>query len=135
MLAGRRLSLMPCSKRARIGGVGYTRLNATTEASFINTYITSVCKYHKLEETNRCIASLVVPPIDEQEKIMHVIREVYEKVNVDDILGGLLCLLAKHDFEGFNELLNSYVELQMMTSNVSTMVLDALPVLTNIKTA
>lgn len=105
----------------------------SVDPTFITTYITSVCKSsHNIAEANRCMASLYVPPIEDQWKIMKTLRAASQFVDINPILGPCMNLLVHHEHQKFEDLINAYIEYEAQIEVIKHMVADAMPITGNI---
>lgn len=125
----------------RGGRVGQCRVVSGVESSamvdptFINMYIGSVCKAESLGEFNRCVAGLVVPPIDEQWKVMDILRKTSEVTDITGILGPCMNLLVHKRYEEYTDLVNMFIQYHAQLDAIKDMVNDAMPIVGNIMDA
>ena len=97
------------------------------DPTFVHTYVAALCKGLDPLEANRCVASIVVPPIEDQELVMDALRRTFSIVDVRPILGPCMHLLAQGKMEEYNELVGAYVELVSVLEHVQRLVEAAVP--------
>lgn len=115
--------------RCRCGDVGGT---GSVDPAFLSTYIASICGKMEGPILQNCMASLYVPPLEEQFKIMDVLRNVSEMVDITPIMGSLMNLLVHGKNDEFRELLAAFLEHQTHIEKIKSMVEDAMPIIVDI---
>lgn len=100
---------------------------------FISLYIDHVCgDTHAYSEFNRCISNLVVPPLNEQYKIIEILRQTNNIINISDIMGPCMNLLIKQQYEQFEELVNAHIAYNIALENMQALIKASTPIFANI---
>jgi len=105
---------------------------SSVDPAFMMTYIGSVCGQFEGPLLQNCMASLYVPPLEEQFRIMDVLRNVSEIVDVTPIMGSLMNLLVHGKDNEFKELVAAFVENQIQIEKIKSLVEDAMPIIVDI---
>jgi hypothetical protein len=111
-------------------GQNIAEIQNKVDPTFLHVYLNSVCRsFGDPASIKACFKSLIIPPFEEQMKIMDNLRKLNATVDISEIQGPLMSLFVQHEFEKAKELLAHYIEYRTEFEQIKELVADSLPLI------
>lgn len=89
------------------------------DPGFMSMYLHSMCAP---EFTTKCISSLYIPPIEEQHKIIRILKDSSNYTDITSVLAPSLNLLVHQRYSEFENLINALIEYETIVDKVKTII-------------
>lgn len=123
------INIQPILKRDRVK----VKIMENIDPLFVTLYVENVCKsIHEYSEFNRCISNLTVPSLEEQYKIIEILRQTNKIVDISDILGPSMNLLIHQQYDKFEELVNALINYNIALETMRELIKSNMPIFADV---